>query len=309
MVPPHKPPPPGDGVTLGQQHRWFESKSGCPKTRAPQSQSKQLPVPTHFGATLVSSPPSWVQGDQGQCGCGQGWPWDWHQPGNLCALSRGLRGQGATATSGPPSSSRCSGDGDVRPCSNVPVPHCPTGGPAVAKRIWPFSHWEGAGLSLCVFPAVPICQHPAGTWSSGTCHHHGLRAATSPCSCLTCRDPLFPCPLPAMLPDHPLFVPACQRVLDLPLGVLLLPHPQPMLASLRCNTSHPAPAGRREPQNPPHFFGGESCLHAQLPQALGLGSSMGVTVAVGAWGQRHRSWPDPLVPFVSQPGMSRGSLQ
>lgn len=58
----------------------------------------------------------------------------------------------------------------------------------------------------------------------------------------------------------------------------------------------------------PASGGGESCLHAQLPQALGLGSSMGVTVAVGAWGQQHCCRPDPFVPFVSQPGMGRESL-
>lgn len=123
----------GQGVTLGQQHRRSGRKPGCPKTRAPQSQSKKLPVPAHFGAILVSLPPSWVQGDQGECGCGQGWPWSWHQPGNLCALSRGLRGQGASATSGPPSSSLCSGDSEVRPCSNVPIPHSPAGAPAGAS--------------------------------------------------------------------------------------------------------------------------------------------------------------------------------
>lgn len=115
------------GVILGQQHRGLGGKPGCPKTRAPQSQSKQLPVPAQFGAT------SWVQGRQGQCGCGQGWPWGWHQPGNLCALSRGLRGQGASATSGPPSSSCCNGDSDVRPCSDVPIPHSPAGAPAGAS--------------------------------------------------------------------------------------------------------------------------------------------------------------------------------
>lgn len=61
------------------------------------------------------------------------WAWGWHQPGNLCALSRGLRGQGASATSRPPSSSRCSGDSNVRPCSNVPIPHGPAGAPAGAS--------------------------------------------------------------------------------------------------------------------------------------------------------------------------------
>lgn len=81
-------------MTLGQQHRGFGWQPECPKTREPQSQSKQLPVLGHFGATLVSLPPSWLQGDQGQCGCGQGWPWGWQHPGNFCALSRGLRGQG-----------------------------------------------------------------------------------------------------------------------------------------------------------------------------------------------------------------------
>lgn len=34
---------------------------------------------------------------------------------------------------------------------------------------------------------------------------------------------------------------------------------------------------------------------------------MRVTVAVGAWGQRQYTWPNPLVPFVSQPGMGGGS--
>lgn len=172
-VPLHKPPAPGDGVTLGQQHRWSGGKSGCPKSRAPQSQSKQLSVPVHFGATLVSSPPSWVQGDQGQCACGQRWPWGCNQPGNLCALSRGLRGQGASAMSRPPSSSRCSGDSDVRPFSDVPIPHCPAGGPAAAS-VPPlgvlrtgFGHSPfGKGLG-CHYvlsqQCFPTCQHPAGT--------------------------------------------------------------------------------------------------------------------------------------------------
>lgn len=117
---------------------------------------------------------------------------------------------------------------------------------------------------------MPTCQHPAGIWSSGTCHHHGLRAATPPRSHPACRDPLFLCPLPALLPGHPLFVPACQRDLNLLLGVLLLPHPQPVLAPLRCNTNHLVPAGHREPQNPSHFFW-EGVLPA-CPTTSGLGA-------------------------------------
>lgn len=58
----------------------------------------------------------------------------------------------------------------------------------------------------------------------------------------------------------------------------------------------------------PHFIWGEPRLHTQLPQALGLGSGMGVTVAVRARGQRHCSRPASFVPFVSQPGMGRESL-
>lgn len=183
-------------------------------------------------------------------------------------------GQGASATSRPPSSSRCNGDSDVRPCSNVPIPHGPAGASVpplgvLRDRICPFSRWEGAELSLCAFPAVPTRQHPAGTWSSGTCHHCGLRVATPPYSHPACRGPLFPCPLPTLLLDHLLCAPACQRDLDLPLGVLLLPHPQPLLALLGCNTNHLGPAGQREPQNSPLYLGG--VLPAR-PTTSGLGA-------------------------------------
>lgn len=155
---------------------------------------------------------------------------------------------------------------------------------------------RGWAVTTC-FPAAPTHQHPAGTWSSGTCHHRGLGAATPPHSHPACRDPLFPCPPPALLPDHPLCAPARQRDLDLPPRDLLLPRPQSVLAPLGCNTNYPIPAGHREPQNPPYFFGGESRLHDQLPQAWGPGSSMGVTVAAGAWGTVALFSPKSTCPF------------
>lgn len=241
----------------------------------PQSQSKWLPVPVHFGATLVSSPPSWVQGDQGQCGCGQWWPWGWHQPGNLCALSRGLSGQGASATSRAPCSSCCSGDSDVRPCSDVPIPHCLAGGSAGASvpplgvlrtgfGLSPF----GKGLG-CHYVRSQQCP-PVSTQLASGAVGPAIRAATPPRSCPACRNPPFLCTPPA-----PLFVPACQRDLDLPLRVLLLPHPQPVLAPFRCNTNHPVPAGYREPQNPPHFFWGSIACTPNYLRPWGRGAAWG----------------------------------
>lgn len=257
----------------------------------------------------MSSPPSWVQGDQGQCGCRQRWPLSWHQPGNLCALSKGLRGQGTSATSGPPSSSRCSGDSDVRPCSNVPILHSPAGAPAGASV--PPLEVLRTGFGLCPFGKRLGChcvlsqQHPPistqlvpGAVGPATAVaselppiHAAIQRAGSPCS----HVPPSPAALCASPPEGP--------------GLLLFPQPQPMLAPLGCNTNCPVPAGHREPQNPPHYFWGESCLHAQLPQALGPGNGMVVTAALGAWGQQHCSRPNPLVPFVSQPGMGRVSLR
>lgn len=100
---------------------------GCLKTRAPQSWREQLPVPTHSGATPVSSPPSLVHG-----GSVPAWPWAGAAVGlaptgePLCLGAGGSEGRGMSASSGPPSSSRCSRDGGVRLRSAVPIPHgCP----------------------------------------------------------------------------------------------------------------------------------------------------------------------------------------
>lgn len=84
------------------------------------------------------------------------------------------------------------------------------------------------------------------------------------------QGPTVLCPPPALLPEPLPCAPACQRDLDLPLGVLLFPYPQPMLAPLRCNTNHPVPAGHREPQNPSDLFW-EGVLPAR-PTTSGLGA-------------------------------------
>lgn len=142
----------------------------------------------------------------------------------------------------------------------------------------------------CAFPATPTRQHQVGTWS----HHCGLRATPTPCSHLACRALQFPHPLPALLPDRLLWALACQRDLDLPLGVLLLPHPQPLLAPLGCNTNHPVPAGHREPQNSPLYFG--RVLPA-CPTTSGLGAgkqygghsgSRGLGIAALLWAKSTR---------------------
>lgn len=239
----------------------------------------------------MSSPPSWVQGDQGQCGCGQGWPWGWNQPGNLCALSRGLRGQGASAMSGPPSSFCCSGDSDVRPCSDVPIPHCLAGGPAGASvpplrvlragfGLSPF----GKGLGChCVLSqqCPPVSTQlasgavgPATTMASELPPlHAAIQHAGTHCSCVPCQ--------PCCQATHSLYQPA-RGTLTSSWGSCCFPIlNQCWLPSDAIpTTSFLQDIG--SPKTLPTFFGRESCLHAQLPQALGPGSSMGVTVVVGA---------------------------
>lgn len=105
--------------------------------------------------------------------------------------------------------------------------------------------------------------------------------------------------------------------LGLPLTPHTLPRPYPDLHWLPsgCSTNHPVPAGHEEPPNPPCSFGrGGSHLCGVPPTTSGLQAGSGpgggkrVTGAAGAWGQRHRSQPKPLLLFVSRLGAGGGRV-
>lgn len=179
----------------------------------------------------------------------------------------------------------------MQQCPHPPWPcwgQCPST-PGAEDRIRPFSLWEGVGLSLCfpsnAHPSAPSWHLESSLWPQ-SCH-----PSMQPSSM---QGPTVPTSLASPAARPPALCTSLPEDLDLPLGVLLLPHPQPLLAPLGCNTNPPVPAGHREPQNSPLYFGGVS---PACPATSGLGAgkqhgghsgSEGLGIAALLWAKSTR---------------------
>lgn len=112
----------GQGVALGQRV-WGAAR--VPQNRSTLKPERAAPPARllRAGATPASSPPSLVHG-----GSVLALPWAGLAMGlalarePLCLGAGGSEGRGASASSGPPGLSCCSGDGGIRPHSDVSVP-------------------------------------------------------------------------------------------------------------------------------------------------------------------------------------------
>lgn len=106
--------------------------------RVPQNQSTPKPEQATPCPCSLWCHPGVISTLLGAGGPGPVWLWAGVAMGLVPAreplcLEQGAQRAGASATSGPPSSSRCNGHSAVRPCSDVPVPHSPAGAPAGAR--------------------------------------------------------------------------------------------------------------------------------------------------------------------------------
>lgn len=97
-----------------------------------------------------------------------------------------------------------------------------------------------------------------------SCHPSTQHAGTH-CSCVPCQ--------PCCWTTHSLCQPA--RGTQTSPRVLLLPHPQPVLAPLRCNTNHPVLQDIGSPKTLPTFSGGSIACTPNYLRPWGRGAAWG----------------------------------